>query len=97
MAGLGQQQLLEDITVRSQCYPTHLKYQNYLQSSSWSHVDRCCIAHQSFSEDVHIPLPTEDTCDPKRDTVCTDSEIDDEETRSTDQQQGTVDVTQHPT
>ena len=39
-----------------------------------------------------IPLPTNDTNDPKLDTASTDSEIDDEETRYVGQQQGSVDI-----
>ena len=40
-----------------------------------------------------IPLPTKDTDDHKRDTSSTDSEICDEEIRSTGQKQVTDDVT----
>ena len=41
----------------------------------------------------HIPLHTKDTADSKWNTASTDSEIGDEETRYTGQQQGAVDVT----
>ena len=48
-----------------------------------------------YSKVYHIPLPTKDTGDPKRDTASTDSKIDEDEIqyRPTCPQQGTVDVT----
>ena len=41
----------------------------------------------------HIPLTTKETYEPKRDTASTGPETDDEDIRSADQKQVTVDVT----
>ena len=92
MAGSGLQKLLE-VVFAGNAIRHNVDWQNYIQSSSWPHVDICCIDHHLCSYGDNITLPTKDTDDPKRDTASTDSERDDEETRSTGQQQGTVDVT----
>ena len=69
----------------------YVDWQGYLQSSSWPHVGRCCIEHHFVAKTYHIPLPTKETDEPKRDTASTDLENDDVETDQ--QKQGTIDVT----
>ena len=75
-------------------YDIHVDWQGHLQSSSWPHVDRCCIEHQSYSEGIPHSFANQGDILAKRDPTSTDPENDDDETDQHKQVDVTSDITE---